>query len=46
MNLQYGLTGYNVNEANLSNKIMESSKEVIVVADNSKVFISYLTKIF
>ena len=45
VSLQNGLTGYDVNEANLSKKIMESSKEVIIVADHSKIGVRNFYKI-
>lgn len=37
MTLQSGLTGYDVNESNLSKKIMDIAKEVVIVADHSKI---------
>ncbi|SMB79828.1 DeoR C terminal sensor domain-containing protein [Desulfonispora thiosulfatigenes DSM 11270] len=45
ISLQNGLTGYNVNEANLPKKIMENSKEVIVVVDYSKIGVRNFYKI-
>ncbi|MGV8981880.1 DeoR/GlpR family DNA-binding transcription regulator [Clostridium sp.] len=45
VSLQNGLTGYDVNEANLSKKIMENSKEVIIVADHSKIGVRNFYKI-
>ncbi len=45
ISLQNGLTGYNVNEASLSKKIMKNSKEIIVVADHSKVGVRNFYKI-
>ena len=45
VSLQNGLTGYDINEANLSKKIMENSKEVIIVADHSKIGVRNFYKI-
>lgn len=45
VSLQNGLTGYDVNEANLSKMIMENSKEVIIVADHSKIGVRNFYKI-
>ncbi|MBI6874196.1 DeoR/GlpR family DNA-binding transcription regulator [Clostridium aciditolerans] len=45
VSLQNGLTGYDVNEANLSKKIMENAKEVIIVADHSKIGVRNFYKI-
>ncbi|MBZ9685940.1 DeoR/GlpR family DNA-binding transcription regulator [Clostridium estertheticum] len=45
VSLQNGLTGYDVNESNLSKKIMENSKEVIIVADHSKIGVRNFYKI-
>lgn len=45
VSLQNGLTSYEINEANLSKKIMENAKEVIVVADHSKIGVRNFYKI-
>ena len=45
VSLQNGLTGYDVDEANLSKKIMENAKEVIIVADHSKIGVRNFYKI-
>lgn len=45
ISLQDGLTGYDINEASLSNKIMKNAKEVIVVADHSKIGVRNFYKI-
>ena len=45
VSLQNGITGYDVNEANLSKMIMENSKEVIIVADHSKIGVRNFYKI-
>lgn len=45
ISLQSGLTGYDVNEANLSKSIMKIAKEVVVVADHSKIGVRNFYKI-
>ncbi|CAH2214574.1 DeoR/GlpR family DNA-binding transcription regulator [Tepidibacter aestuarii] len=45
INIQNGITGFDINEANLSKKIMETSKEVVVVADHSKIGVRNFYKI-
>ncbi len=45
ISLEHGLTGYDIHEGSLSKKIIEHSKEVIVVADHSKVGVRNFYKI-
>lgn len=45
MDLSSGLTGYDIHEANLSKQLMLNSKEVIVLADHSKVGVRNFYKI-
>ena len=45
ISLKHGLTGYDVNEGSLSKKIMENTKEIIVVADHSKIGVRNFYKI-
>ncbi|WZL73987.1 DeoR/GlpR family DNA-binding transcription regulator [Clostridiaceae bacterium 35-E11] len=45
MSLKHGLTSYDMNEASLTQKIMENAKEVVVVADHSKIGVRNFYKI-
>lgn len=45
MTMEYGLTGYDINQSNLSKKLMENAKEVIIVADHTKIGVRNFYKI-
>lgn len=45
MTTEHGLTGYDINQSNLSKKLMENAKEVIIVADHTKVGVRNFYKI-